>query len=92
MCGIAGILSEKGSRREEVKKMLDKLLHRGPDDIAYWEDNQFFAGMRRLSINDVEGGSQPLFDSSGDLILFYNGEIYNYQKLKMFYPSQQSPH
>ena len=82
MCGIAGILSEEGYRKEEVKRMLNKLIHRGPDEMAYWEDNKFSAGMRRLSINDIEGGSQPLFDSSGNLILFYNGEIYNYQKLK----------
>lgn len=82
MCGIAGILSKTGNKRDQVEKMLKSLIHRGPDEKSYWEGKNYYAGMRRLSINDIEGGSQPFYDESRNIVLFYNGEIYNYQSLK----------
>ena len=82
MCGIAGILSKTGNKRNQVEKMLISLIHRGPDETSYWEGKNYYAGMRRLSINDIEGGSQPFYDETRNIVLFYNGEIYNYQYLK----------
>jgi asparagine synthase (glutamine-hydrolysing) len=77
MCGIAGIFSKSGVEHEIVGKMVSRLVHRGPDADGYWGSDLYKAGMRRLSILDCEGGNQPLFDESGQVVLFYNGEIYN---------------
>ena len=82
MCGIAGILSEERLKRDQLSVMLKKLSHRGPDETTIWGESEYLAGMRRLSINDIEGGSQPLFNSNKNLVLFYNGEIYNYPSLR----------
>ena len=59
MCGVAGILSTEPASQSEVERMLEALIHRGPDDIGFYRDGPFHGGMRRLSINDVEGGMQP---------------------------------
>lgn len=62
--------------------MIADLRHRGPDDERFHSDGPFQGGMRRLSINDVEHGRQPLTDESGDVVLLYNGEIYNSPALR----------
>lgn len=77
MCGIAGIYSPNIDKVSSVKKMVSMLTHRGPDHDGYWGCGIYEAGMRRLSILDVAGGNQPLYDESGQIVLFYNGEIYN---------------
>lgn len=82
MCGIAGIFNAKSDKSSELSLMLNELINRGPDSEGRWSDKFFQAGMRRLSINDLEGGNQPLFSLSKDIVLFYNGEIYNYPQLK----------
>ena len=83
MCGIAGIYSDGALEHVPiVKRMVSHLIHRGPDSSGFWSSGSYSAGMRRLSIVDVGGGDQPLYDESGRIILFYNGEIYNYPQLK----------
>ena len=82
MCGIAGLLGDFGENRHQLKQMLDTMFHRGPDEQGVYFDNYFSGGMRRLSINDVSGGSQPLYSKDKNVIVFYNGEIYNSKKLK----------
>ncbi len=82
MCGIAGVLSQQAGKSDAVKAMVSRLVHRGPDDEGHWVKGVYAAGMRRLSINDVEGGGQPLFDSANRIVLFYNGEIYNSPQLR----------
>lgn len=77
MCGIAGIFSKNATEHGVVRKMVSRLVHRGPDSEGFWDSDVYKAGMRRLSILDCEGGDQPLFDESGQVVLFYNGEIYN---------------
>ena len=62
--------------------MVEALHHRGPDDDGYLSDGPFKGGMRRLSINDVAGGHQPLFNTDRSVALLYNGEIYNYPALR----------
>ena len=82
MCGIAGVLHRHGCDRSIVEAMVERLVHRGPDDKGFYQDGPFIAGMRRLSINDVEGGQQPLFNTERTVAVFYNGEIYNSPALR----------
>lgn len=81
MCGIAGIFSYQGELAT-LKSMLQPLVHRGPDDLSCYIDQPFYGGMTRLAINGVEDGNQPLFDSQENVVLFYNGEIYNSKALR----------
>lgn len=62
--------------------MMDTIKHRGPDDAGEYIDNEAAIGFRRLSIVDLEGGSQPLYNEDDNLVLNFNGEIYNYQELR----------
>jgi asparagine synthase (glutamine-hydrolysing) len=82
MCGIAGIFSTRGVERAVVERMVARLEHRGPDSAGFWSKGPYSAGMRRLSIVDVSGGDQPLYDEQRRVVLFYNGEIYNYPSLR----------
>lgn len=83
MCGIAGIVSKKISTNdtESVERMLTALIHRGPDGQGEFHDEHVAMGMRRLSIIDLEGGWQPLYNEDKSLVLIMNGEIYNYIEL-----------
>jgi asparagine synthase (glutamine-hydrolysing) len=82
MCGIAGVFSRSGADANVVRRMVERLIHRGPDSAGYWSSAVYSAGMRRLSIVDVVGGAQPLYDETGTIVLLYNGEIYNYPQLR----------
>lgn len=82
MCGIAGLLGDFSDHQGQLRSMLDTLVHRGPDEEGVFFDGMFAGGMRRLSINDLRGGSQPLFNHDKTVVLFYNGEIYNSGELK----------
>ncbi len=83
MCGIAGFHGKNGA--EKVRAMCDSMIHRGPDDSGFAESAGMALGQRRLSINDISGGRQPLCDPSGKLLLVCNGEIYNYPELRAKY-------
>ena len=86
MCGINGRVSFDKNLKEEINIMNNLIFHRGPDDEGtYTEENDNYSlalGMRRLSIIDIESGSQPIFSDDKQVIIVFNGEIYNYQKLK----------
>ncbi len=86
MCGIAGIALAGGEIREgELLTIRDALVHRGPDDAGLWIDDlrRLGLGHRRLSIIDLtDAGKQPMASTSGDIVLVFNGEIYNYQALR----------
>ena len=90
MCGINGIISKNSKINIEtiIKKMNDKIIHRGPDDDGVYlfnnddDDYNVGIGMRRLSIIDVNNGSQPIFSKNKNLCIVFNGEIYNYISLK----------
>ncbi len=62
--------------------MVGSLFHRGPDSEGYYNSDEYCAGMRRLSINDLKTGNQPLFNRDRTIVLFYNGEIYNSPQLR----------
>ena len=83
MCGIAGAFSTNRALDPIVlEKMLNRIFHRGPDSAGYFSDGFFSAGMRRLSINDLKNGNQPLYNGDKTVALIYNGEIYNSPKIR----------
>lgn len=85
MCGIAGFCNRQGNWKENIEKMNRRMYHRGPDAGGIWasEDAKVVFGHRRLSIVDLsENGSQPMHSSSGRYVCVFNGEIYNYKKLR----------
>ncbi|MER3445417.1 MAG: asparagine synthase (glutamine-hydrolyzing) [Candidatus Dadabacteria bacterium] len=82
MCGIAGIVSECPDLFEALPRMVSLLAHRGPDDEGIEYLNGAALGHRRLSIIDLAGGHQPMFNASRSLAIVFNGEIYNYPSLK----------
>jgi asparagine synthase (glutamine-hydrolysing) len=83
MCGIAGIINQStGDRSADVDRMVDALVHRGPDGVGRYGNQHLNLGMRRLSIIDLAGGDQPLFNEDRSLVLIANGEIYNYVELR----------
>lgn len=82
MCGIAGYKIEKKNAPSVIQDMVKALYHRGPDADGFYSSGDFHAGMRRLMINDLKTGNQPLFNQDKSVILFYNGEIYNSPRLR----------
>lgn len=85
MCGIAGIVSsDPGERieRELVHRMCQAIVHRGPDDEGLFAKHNTGLGMRRLSIIDLAGGHQPIFNEDGSIWVVFNGEIYNFPDLR----------
>ena len=84
MCGLAGIFESRSQApidRALLRRMTDSQSHRGPDDSGYFTAPGVGLGHRRLSIIDLSGGHQPLFNEDGSVVVVYNGEIYNFQDL-----------
>ncbi len=83
MCGIAGIHAPSGGADAQlVRAMTARLEHRGPDGEGYHSAERVALGMRRLAIVDPEHGHQPLLNESGDVVVLFNGEIYNQLELR----------
>lgn len=82
MCGIAGFISNDKNKKDLIKKMTDKIIHRGPDAEGYYTDNNIALGHRRLSIIDLSSGDQPIYNEDKSIVVVFNGEIYNYLELK----------
>ena len=82
MCGIVGIIGQEIQNKEKtIGQMVEKIFHRGPDDDGFFVDGSVALGMRRLAIIDLNTGRQPITTDDGKLIIFFNGEIYNYKEL-----------
>ena len=85
MCGICGVFDLTGSGRADpavVRGMCQRIRHRGPDGDGFYVAPNAALGMRRLSIIDVKGSDQPLYNEDRSLALVFNGEIYNYRELR----------
>src|SRR5580693_3334111 len=85
MCGIAGIVSAQSGDRidaETIHRMCQSIVHRGPDDEGLFVKDGTGLGMRRLSIIDVAGGHQPVFNEDKSIWIVYNGETYNFPELR----------
>jgi len=81
MCGLIGFVSDRLSA-EWLATLLQSMTHRGPDGEGVYHSGPLSIGMRRLSVIDIAGGSQPLFSRGGRVVVFQNGEIYNYKELR----------
>lgn len=82
ICGMANLRLEPVAGRSRLDAMTARLAHRGPDSQGRFELPHLALGVRRLSIIDLETGDQPLSNEAGDVVLVFNGEIYNYRELR----------
>ena len=82
MCGIVGFINKSKNKKEIIKAMAEKINHRGPDGEGFYIDDEIALGHKRLSIIDVVGGEQPIYNENENLVLIFNGEIYNYKILQ----------
>lgn len=84
MCGIYGELDLHAGHRSGhyANKATDVLRHRGPDHGVVWRGGQIVLGMRRLSILDLPGGMQPIWNEDHTCCIVYNGELYNFRELR----------
>jgi asparagine synthase (glutamine-hydrolysing) len=84
MCGIAGIArhSAAGVNIDSLGRMAAAIRHRGPDGYGFYVGHRVGLAHLRLSIIDVEGGAQPLTNEDGQIIITYNGEVYNHPELR----------
>lgn len=82
MCGLVGFTGEVTDRDAVIKKMTDRIIHRGPDSSGVYTDGSIAMGFRRLSIIDLNQGDQPIYNEDKSLVLMFNGEIYNYKQLR----------
>lgn len=82
MCGICGIIGEAAEKKEVLQRMMEVIRHRGPDGGDSYLSPKAALGFRRLSIIDLEQGMQPMYNEDKTKVLVFNGEIYNYRKLR----------
>ena len=84
MCGIVGIIhyGQKPNAPCNVRDMAASIIHRGPDDDGFWNDDDIALGFRRLSIVDLKNGAQPMANKDGSIFVVFNGEIYNHRELR----------
>ncbi len=86
MCGIIGVWSKTSVSEFELREAVDSLKHRGPDSQNFWisKNKNIALGHTRLSIIDLEGGIQPLYDKENEIYVVVNGEFYEYDKIREF--------
>ena len=84
MCGICGAIGIESREQSEavIRRMMASMLHRGPDEEGILLSSRVAMGMRRLSIIDLAGGSQPVWNERASLAVVFNGEIYNFRELR----------
>ena len=82
MCGFAGFTGYLENGEEVLTNMMNKIIHRGPDSAGQHIDGKAYMGFRRLSIIDLDNGSQPMYNEDRKIVITFNGEIYNHQDLR----------
>ena len=86
MCGICGMIDLAAPQTDLRASYIDQanqaMHHRGPDEGGVYADDWGSIAMRRLSIIDLSGGTQPIYNEDGNLVIVMNGEIYNYRELR----------
>ncbi len=82
MCGFVGFSGKLENKKEVLNKMMGRIVHRGPDSEGEFISDDIALGFRRLSIIDLGGGSQPIYNEDGSIVIVYNGETYNFMELR----------
>ena len=82
MCGFVGFSGRLEKRQEILEKMMSRIIHRGPDSAGEFIGDDIALGFRRLSIIDLDGGAQPIYNEDKSVVTVYNGEIYNFMELR----------
>src|SRR5579864_4379668 len=84
MCGIAGFVGREGelASADALRSMTNTIVHRGPDEEGLYVNGYVGLGMRRLSIIDLSGGQQPIYNEDRTVAVVFNGEIYNFPDLR----------
>ena len=82
MCGICGFTGNIENKTAVLTNMMNKIIHRGPDSGGQHEADGIALGFRRLSIIDLDNGSQPMYNEDNSIIITFNGEIYNHHELR----------
>ncbi len=82
MCGICGFTGNLKNKEEILDQMMNRIIHRGPDSGGKHLSDGIAMGFRRLSIIDLDNGSQPMYNEDRSLVVTFNGEIYNYKELR----------
>ncbi|MBQ9995176.1 MAG: asparagine synthase (glutamine-hydrolyzing), partial [Clostridia bacterium] len=87
MCGFIGFTGIVDRREDVIRRMADRIIHRGPDSGGFHmsgetELDAVTLGFRRLSIIDLADGSQPMYNEDGSVVITFNGEIYNFMELR----------
>ena len=92
MCGIAGIINLENIEpvnKSIIRKMVKCIKHRGPNSNGFFESDKLSLGSVRLSILDLsESGNQPMLNSNKDVVLAYNGEVYNFAEIRVILESK----
>lgn len=83
MCGIVAFYNpEINDKQAAIGKMMATIKHRGPDSDGFYTNDKVALGFRRLSIIDLRGGSQPIYNEDQTRAIIFNGEIYNFEPLR----------
>ena len=85
MCGFIGYVNgtQPIDHKQVIENMMNTIIHRGPDSGGFHADEKVTLGFRRLSILDLSDvANQPLYNEAGDIVLVFNGEIYNFQTIR----------
>ena len=84
MCGIVAFVDNEKPQLKDtlIKKMKDRIIHRGPDAEGQYVDDDVALGFRRLSFVEVKSGNQPIFNEDQSKLIEFNGEIYNFEELR----------
>ena len=82
MCGFVGFTNQIKDNGTVLHEMMNKIIHRGPDSEGMYVGEEACLGFRRLSIIDLEGGDQPMYNEDRSLVITFNGEIYNFLELR----------
>ena len=84
MCGIVTFVDNEAPQVKDslIQTMMNRIIHRGPDDSGHFVDEGVAMGFRRLSFVDVKSGNQPIFNENDSMAITFNGEIYNFKPLR----------
>lgn len=82
MCGICGFTGHLENKEDNLTNMMNRIIHRGPDSAGLYIDDSVAMGFRRLSIIDLDHGSQPMYNEDKSIVITFNGEIYNHEILR----------